>query len=263
MATLYTHQAENVRRTWFLMTFFLGVVIAIGFVFAQIYGNPNILYGFFAFSIVMNIVAYWKSDKIAIAQAGAVLANEAQYRELHNIVENLAITAGLPKPKVYIINDPAPNAFATGRNKDHAAIAVTTGILQILNKTELEGVIAHELSHIGNRDILVSTVAVVLAGFISIAANVFMRYVRAGGCGGFGLFCLCILFAITSTMMLLSNWWLGRWSNAERVRYGSTNTTHLCSSVQQSSIKSLSDEQWSNMRDKYFYILCGKYSNHR
>ncbi len=175
MATLYTHQAENVRRTWFLMTFFLGVVIAIGFVFAQIYGNPNILYGFFAFSIVMNIVAYWKSDKIAIAQAGAVLANEAQYRELHNIVENLAITAGLPKPKVYIINDPAPNAFATGRNKDHAAIAVTTGILQILNKTELEGVIAHELSHIGNRDILVSTVAVVLAGFISIAANVFMR----------------------------------------------------------------------------------------
>jgi heat shock protein HtpX len=163
------------------MTVFFGIIIALGFVFSQIYNNPTILYFFFAFSVIMNIVAYWKSDKIAIAQAGAKPADPAQYKDLHNIVENLAITAGLPKPRVYIINDSAPNAFATGRNKEHAAVAVTTGLLQILDRSELEGVIAHELSHIGNRDILVSTVAVVLTGFISIAADAFLRGHLFGG----------------------------------------------------------------------------------
>lgn len=175
MATLYTEQSKNVGKTWLLMSTFLVLVIAIGFIFAQIYQNPTILYIFFAFSIFMNIFAYWQSDKIALSQARAQPADPAQFRELHTIVENLAITAGLPKPRVYIINDPAPNAFATGRDKKHAAIAVTTGLLSILNKTELEGVIAHELSHVGNRDILVATVAVVLAGFIAIIADIFLR----------------------------------------------------------------------------------------
>ncbi len=175
MATLYTQQDKNVRRTWLLMSTFLVLIVAIGFVFAQIYGNPNILYGFFVFSILMNIFAYWNSAKIALRVSGAIPADETQYRELHNIIENLSITAGLPKPKVYIINDSAPNAFATGRNKEHAAVAFTTGILQILNKTELEGVAAHELSHVGNKDILVGTIAVVLAGFISLIANIFLH----------------------------------------------------------------------------------------
>lgn len=157
------------------MTTFLVLVVALGFIFAQVYNNPVILYGFFVFSIVMNIFSYWYSDKIAIKMAGAIPADENTYRDLHNIVENLAITAGLPKPKVFIINDSAPNAFATGRNKEHASVVVTSGLLQILNKTELEGVIAHELSHIGNRDILVSTVAVVLAGFVSIVSDMFLR----------------------------------------------------------------------------------------
>lgn len=181
MATLYTQQGKNVRKTWLLMTVFFGIIIALGFIFSQVYNNPVILYAFFAFSIIMNIVAYWKSDKIAIAQAGAKPADPVEYRDLHNIVENLAITAGLPKPRVYIVNDAAPNAFATGRNKEHAAIAVTTGLLGILDRSELEGVIAHELSHVGNRDILVSTVAVVLAGFISIAADAFLRGHLFGG----------------------------------------------------------------------------------
>ncbi len=181
MATLYTHQSQNVTKTWVLMTSFLVLVVAIGFVFSQIYSNPYILYIFFGFSIFMNIFSYWFSDKIAIRMAGAMLADPAQFRELHNIVENLAITAGLPKPRVYIINDGAPNAFATGRNKEHAAVAVTTGILSVLDRTELEGVIAHELSHIGNRDILVSTVAVVLAGFISIISDIFLRSHLFGG----------------------------------------------------------------------------------
>ena len=113
--------------------------------------------------------------------SGAVLADPNQFRDLHNVVENLAITAGLPKPRVFIINDTAPNAFATGRDKEHSAVAVTTGLLSILDRNELEGVIAHELSHISNRDILVSTVAVVLAGFISIVADIFLRSQLFGG----------------------------------------------------------------------------------
>lgn len=181
MATLYTQQSKNVRRTWMLMSTFFILIIAIGFVFSQVYGNPTILYGFFIFSVCMNIFAYWNSAKIALRVSGAKPADEKEYMELHRIVENLAITAGLPKPKVYIINDPAPNAFATGRNKEHAAVAFTTGILAILDKSELEGVAAHELSHIGNRDILVSTIAVVLAGFISLLADVFLRSHLFGG----------------------------------------------------------------------------------
>lgn len=181
MATLYTQQDKNVRRTWLLMSTFLVLIVGIGFIFSQIYGNPTILYGFFAFSIFMNIFAYWNSAKIALRVSGAKPADEVEYRELHNIIENLSITAGIPKPKVYIINDSAPNAFATGRNKEHAAVAFTTGILEILDRTELEGVAAHELSHIGNRDILVSTVAVILAGFISLIADIFLRSQMFGG----------------------------------------------------------------------------------
>ena len=175
MATLYTHQSANVRKTWFLMTTFFILIIAIGYAFSYYYNDPIILYVFVVFSIGMNIYSYWNSDKVAIRLSGAIPADDSQFRELHNIVENLSITAGLPKPKVYIINDNAPNAFATGRDKEHSAVAVTTGLLQILERNELEGVIAHELSHIGNRDILVSTIAVVLAGFITIVADFFIR----------------------------------------------------------------------------------------
>ena len=175
MVTLYTQQSKNVSKTWLLMSIFFIVIIGIGFFFSQYYGNPNILYLFVLFSIVMNVTSYWYSDKIALAVNHAKEVKREDNPMLWNVVENLAITAGLPMPRVYIIQDPAPNAFATGRNKEHAVVAVTSGILQILDKTELEGVIAHELSHIGNRDILLSTVVVVLAGFISIIANFFLR----------------------------------------------------------------------------------------
>ncbi len=163
------------RRTWVLMASFFILIIGLGYIFSYVYNAPYILYGAVVFSVVMNIVSYWNSDKIALSLSRAVPAYPNQYIELHRVVENLAITAGLPKPKVYIINDPAPNAFATGRNKEHAAVAVTTGLLQIMDKNELEGVLAHELSHIGNKDILVSTIAVVLAGFISILSHIFLR----------------------------------------------------------------------------------------
>ena len=179
--TLYTQQSKNVTKTWFLMAIFFVVVIALGYFISYYFNSPGILYFAFIFSIVMNIISYWYSDKIVLSMSKAVEANRDDYIDLYHIVENLSITAGLPMPKIYIINDASPNAFATGRNKEHAVLAVTTGLLRILNKTELEGVIAHELSHIGNRDILLSTVVVVLVGFISILANIFMRGSLLGG----------------------------------------------------------------------------------
>ena len=181
MATLYTQQSKNVTKTWILMSIFLVVLVAIGFLFSYEYNDPAILIIFAIIAVVMNIIAYWKSDSIALNSAHAIAADPVQYLELHQVVENLAITAGLPKPRVYIINDPAPNAFATGRDKNHAAIAVTTGLLQMMNRTELEGVIAHEMSHVGNRDILLSTVVVVLVGLIAIASNFFLRSMMFGG----------------------------------------------------------------------------------
>jgi heat shock protein HtpX len=156
-------------------------VILIGFLASQYFGDSTFLYIAVGFALITNVGAYWFSDSIAIASVGATPADPTQYKDLHNIVENLSITAGLPKPQVYIIDDPAPNAFATGRDKDHAVIAVTSGLLGMMNKSELEGVIAHELSHVGNRDILVMTVAVVLVGFISVLANLFLRISFWGG----------------------------------------------------------------------------------
>lgn len=214
-SSAYHHHDSSVNKTWLLMLSFVGLVVAIGFIFSQIFGSPAILYGAIIFSIVMNVVSYWFSDKVAIASSGAKPADEVQYLELHRIVENLSITAGIPKPRVYIIPDQVPNAFATGRNKEHAAVAVTQGLLQILDRTELEGVLAHELGHIRNQDMLVSTMAVVLAGFISLLADFFMRSTLLGGMrgsndnrGGGALvligFALAILAPIFGTLLRLA-----------------------------------------------------------
>jgi len=181
MATLYTHQDSNTRKTWLLMTVFFIVVIGIGWFFSYYYQNPTILIFFVIFSLIMNVVSYWYSDKIVLSLAGAHHADRKEYFTLYTTVENLAITAGLPNPKVYVVNDPSPNAFATGRDKNHAVVAVTTGLLVILEKNELEGVIAHELSHIGNKDMLLSTVIVVLVGFVAILSDFFMRSLIFGG----------------------------------------------------------------------------------
>jgi heat shock protein HtpX len=181
MATLYTEQGKNVRKTWFLMATFLVLIIALGYVMSAILGDSSILYISIVFALVMNVASYWWSDKLVIAMTGAKPVTRETHPMLWNVVENLSITAGLPMPKVYVVNDPAPNAFATGRSPEHAAVAATTGLLEILNQTELEGVMAHELSHIGNRDMLVSTVAVVLAGCVAIMADMFMRAIWWGG----------------------------------------------------------------------------------
>ncbi len=179
--TLYTHQSRNIWKTWILMSVFFVVIIGLGWWASYYFQNPNILYFFVFFSIFMNILSYWFSDKIVLKMSGARPASRDEFFDLYTVTENLAITAGLPLPKIYVINDPAPNAFATGRNKGHAVVAVTTGLLQILNRTELEGVIAHELSHVGNRDMLLSTIVVVLVGFVSIVSNMFMRSMFWGG----------------------------------------------------------------------------------
>lgn len=215
--TLYTQKASNIRKTWLLFTAFLIVVIAIGWLFAQIYGNPGILYIAVIFSIAMNILAYWFSDKIVLGMVGARAIEKKDAPELYNIVENLAITAGLPVPKIYIVPEEQPNAFATGRDPRHAVVAVTQGLLRRLNKTELEGVLAHEMSHIGNRDMLLSTAIVVLVGFISILSDMFMRSMfwgggrrddrDSGGGGGIMLLvgiALSILAPIAATLMQLA-----------------------------------------------------------
>jgi heat shock protein HtpX len=176
MSTAYNQKDKNIRLTWVYLTGFLVFVIGVGWIFSQAYGNSLILYGAVAFSIIMNIASYWWSDKIVLKmnKAQEIKPEQGpQAREIYRLVENLAITAGLPMPKVYLMNDPALNAFATGRNPEHAVVALTTGIVERLEKRELEGVIAHELSHIGNRDILLGTVVVVLVGFISILADMF------------------------------------------------------------------------------------------
>lgn len=180
-SNLYTHQSSNVAKTWVLMTFFFVIVIGIGWAISWVFNDQSILLIAAVFAVVMNVASYWFSDKIVVSMAGARPAPEREFPDLHNMVENLAITAGLPKPKIYIINDPAPNAFATGRNEKHAVVAVTSGLLNMMDRTELEGVLAHELSHIGNKDMLVSTVAVVLVGFVTIVSDFALRGMLFGG----------------------------------------------------------------------------------
>ena len=181
MATLYTQQSSNIRKTWLLMTVFLVLVIAIGYGVSWYLENPIIIYIAVAFALGMNFYSYWYSDKLVLRMTNAVPADPATHRDLINIVENLSITAGLPMPRVYVVNDPAPNAFATGRNPENAVVAATTGLLAMLDRNEIEGVMAHEMAHVGNRDMLVMTVAVVLAGFIAILADFLMRSMFFGG----------------------------------------------------------------------------------
>ena len=189
MATIKTawdHVSGNIFKTWVIMFFFSLFTVAVIYVIAQGFGYGEMgglsLTGFaLIMAGVMNFVSYYWSDKIVLGISGAKPVDEKSNKELYRLVENLCIAAGLPKPKIYTIDDSAPNAFATGRDPKHAAIAFTTGILQKLNKQELEGVTAHELSHIGNRDTLVMAVVSVLVGTIALLSDFFMRSMFFGG----------------------------------------------------------------------------------
>lgn len=181
MATLYTQKDKNIRLTWVYITGFLVFVIGVGFVFSQAMHSSAILYGCVLFSVLMSVGSYWWSDKIVLSMSGARPVAFEDDKELYRIVENLAITAGLPMPKIYTIDDTAMNAFATGRDPEHGVICFTTGILSRLDKAEIEGVAAHELSHIGNRDTLISTVVVILVGFVALLADWFRHWAFFGG----------------------------------------------------------------------------------
>ncbi len=180
MGTFYGQAESNILKTWALLIFFALLLIGIGFAISLVTGDMIILYLAVVIAVVSSFVSYWKSDRIVLKMNNATEADEKEYPELHNLVENLAIARGLPKPDLYIINEKQPNAFATGRNPEHSVIAVTDGLLRRLEKSELEAVLAHELAHIENRDILVSTVAVVLAGTIAIISRIFLRSMLFG-----------------------------------------------------------------------------------
>jgi heat shock protein HtpX len=173
---MYDLIASNKRRSIFLLIGFALILVVVGVAVGAVLGNP-------VFSVTvaliiagtMSIVSYWKSDTIALTVSRAKPADEIEYKRLHNLVEGLCIASGLPKPRLYVIDDPAPNAFATGRNPKHAAVAVTSGLLEKLDRVELEGVLAHELSHIRNYDILVATLAVTLVGTIALLTDIAIR----------------------------------------------------------------------------------------
>jgi len=173
MPSIYTSYDRNIRLTWVYITSFLVIVIGAGYVFARALDAPGILPIAVLFSMLMSFGSYWWSDKIVLSMSGARPIGPDDDRELFRIVENLSITAGLPMPRIYVIDDTAMNAFATGRDPEHGVICFTTGILCRLERPEIEGVAAHELSHIGNRDTLISTVVVVLVGFIALLADWF------------------------------------------------------------------------------------------
>lgn len=184
--TAWDHVSGNIFKTWVIMflfsLFFVAAVYVIGLGFGggevgglSLVGFALIMAGF------MNLISYYYSDKIVLGISGAKPVDEKNNKELYRLVENLCIAAGLPKPKIYIIEDSATNAFATGRDPKHAAICFTTGILQKLNKQELEGVTAHELSHVGNRDTLLMAVVSVLVGTIALLSDFFMRSMWYGG----------------------------------------------------------------------------------
>lgn len=179
--TLYQERSSNIWRTTLLMAVFLVVVIAIGYAVAWYYESPLILYAAIVFAVGMNFYAYWNSDTQVLSMTNSRPASREEFFDFYTVAENMAITAGIPMPKLYVIEDDAPNAFATGRDEKHAVVCATTGLLSMMNRAELEGVIAHEMSHIRNRDILLMTVAVVLAGFLAIIADIFLRMSFWGG----------------------------------------------------------------------------------
>src|SRR5262245_1950673 len=170
----------NSVKTVFLLGLLTGLIIFFGGLFGGRSGMAVAL----VFATLMNFVSYWFSDKIVLMMHAAKPIEQHDAPELYSIIANLTQKAGMPMPRLYLVDSPAANAFATGRNPDHAAVAVTTGILRLMNREELEGVLAHELSHVRNRDILISSVAATLAGAIMFLANMARWGAIFGGFGG-------------------------------------------------------------------------------
>ena len=175
MPTIYSQIDSNVRKTWGWITAFALLLIGVGWYFSYYLDRPGILVFAVVLSFIQVWVSYYYSDKIVLGMAGARPIEFKDNQEIYRLVENLCITAGLPTPKIYLIADPQPNAFATGRDEQHAVIALTTGLIETLTKSELEGVISHELAHIKNRDTLLQAAMVVLVGILTLIADLFWR----------------------------------------------------------------------------------------
>ena len=173
--SLYTQADSNTRKTWVLIFGFLIFIIIIGWLFSYLLDNQAILMVALFFSFFMSFGSYWYSDKIVLSIMRARPIEKKDNPELYLLVENLCITAGLPLPKIYILEERQPNAFATGRDAKHAVVVFSRGLLEKLDKVELEGVVAHELSHIGNKDILLGTVIVILVGIVAMISDFFLR----------------------------------------------------------------------------------------
>lgn len=183
--TIYELRDSNIRRTYLFIAIFSLLLFGIGyfFIYEFNWGTTGIII-LALFIIIYNVIVYVNSDKIALASVGATPADPSEYEMLHNVVEEVAIAAGIPKPKVYIMNEPQPNAFATGRNPNNASICVTTGLLSMMNREELQGVVAHEMSHIRNYDIFLMTVVGIVAGLIILLRDVAFRGMWFGMGGG-------------------------------------------------------------------------------
>ena len=181
---LYSHAESNTRKTWVYLTGFFLFIILVGWAVSYLLGSTAILWVAVILSIFMSFGSYWYSDKVVLGLTKAKPIEKKDNPELYRLVENLAITAGLPIPRIFVIHDPHPNAFATGRNAAHGVVVVTTGLLERLERVELEGVLAHELSHIGNKDILISSIVVVMTGIVVLLADFFFRISLFGGLGG-------------------------------------------------------------------------------
>jgi heat shock protein HtpX len=179
----YREIRRNKWRTAVILVAFVAMIVAVGAALDFLIGSGSGVLIVVAFVIAfgMALFSYYYSDRIALAAARARPADGPEYQRYHNLVEGLCIAAGIPKPKLYVVDDPAPNAFATGRNPRHSSLAVTTGLLQMMNRVELEGVIAHELSHVKNYDILAGTVAVIAVGTVALLADLGLRFMWFGG----------------------------------------------------------------------------------
>jgi heat shock protein HtpX len=173
---MYSQIASNKRKSVILASAFVLLVTGLGYVYSLATGHPGVTIVVAVFAVIYAFVSYFASANIALAVAGAQAVAKADAPELYRVVENLSIASGLPMPKVYIMNDPSPNAFATGRDPKHAVVAVTTGALELFDKEELEGVIAHELSHVGNYDIRFMAVVMVMVTVIALLSDFFMRW---------------------------------------------------------------------------------------
>ena len=178
---MYSAIAANKRNTLLIMAVFVGLVGAIGWAFAYIEGNASIAYGVIAVAAIYALIQYFLAAKLATAMTGAKEIEKRDNPRLYRVVENLSIASGMPMPKVYIIHDPAPNAFATGRDPKHAVVGATTGLLDIMDDRELEAVMAHEMSHVRNYDIRVGMIAFGLVSAIGILSDIALRMLIFGG----------------------------------------------------------------------------------